>query len=102
MAVLRLILNTVLSPVDITLRNRLAMLETLTRIPLQELRSGQPANISCVSGNPQDVARLAEMGLRCGTQVCAVRGGNTCILQIEGHRMCVRTSKDLAILVTPA
>jgi Fe2+ transport system protein FeoA len=78
------------------------MLKSLARIPLQKLRAGQPANISCVTGNPQDVARFAEMGLRCGTRVCVVRGGNTCILQVEGHRMCVRPSKELAILVTPA
>lgn len=78
------------------------MLKSLARIPLQKLRAGQPADISCVTGNPQDVARLAEMGLRCGTRVSVVRGGNTCILQLEGHRMCVRPSKELMILVTPA
>ncbi len=78
------------------------MSEILTDIPLQKLRAGQPANISCVTGSPQDVARLAEMGLRCGTRVSVLRGGNTCILQLEGHRMCVRPSKELVILVKPA
>ena len=78
------------------------MLKTLGSIPLQKLPTGQIAEIACIKGNPQDVARLSEMGLRCGAQICAIRGGNTCILQLDGHRLCLRPSKELAIHVTPA
>jgi Fe2+ transport system protein FeoA len=78
------------------------MLKTETPVPIQQLAAGQPACVACLNGAPNDVARLAEMGIQRGTNLCVVRGGKTCILQIDGCRMCVRASDEMEILVTPS
>ena len=71
-------------------------------IPLQRLRPGQLAKVAGLHGSNHDVARLAEMGLRKGTIVSVTRGGITSIVQLlNGSRLCVRTSSELVILVTP-
>ena len=70
-------------------------------IPLKTLRAGQHAEIASLIGRAQDVARLAEMGLRRGTPVLVIRNGITCILQLEGNRLCIRLSSELVILVNP-
>lgn len=80
-------------------------LENPTRtedIPLQQLNPGQLAKVAGLYGTNHDVARLAEMGLRQGTVVSVTRGGITSIVQLlNGSRLCVRTSNELVILVTP-
>jgi Fe2+ transport system protein FeoA len=71
-------------------------------IPLQKLRAGQLAEVVSLRGSNQEVSRLAEMGLRKGAVVSVNRGGITSIVQLlNGSRLCVRTSKDLEILVAP-
>ena len=71
-------------------------------IPLQRLSRGQTARVAGLHGTNHDVARLAEMGLRKGTIVSVTRGGITSIVQLlNGSRLCVRTSSELFILVTP-
>ena len=78
--------------------------EALTRasaIPLQRLRVGQRGCITALTGRVHDVARLAEMGLRRGAEVTVLRNGITCILQLDGNRLCIRLSKDLMIFVAP-
>ena len=78
------------------------MIKPITQIPLQQLRPGNQANISCLQGCPHDVARFSELGLQRGAKVSIIRGGNTCILKLDGNCMCVRPSKQLTILVEPA
>ena len=71
-------------------------------ILLQSLRPGQLAEVVSLGGLPDEVARLAEMGLRTGIVVSVSRGGITCIVQLlNGSRLCVRPSRDLMIFVTP-
>ncbi len=69
-------------------------------VPLRDLKAGQLATITSLHGSAQDVARLAEMGLRSGTDVVVIRNGITCIVQLEGCRLCIRLSADLQILVS--
>jgi Fe2+ transport system protein FeoA len=71
-------------------------------IPLKQLSPGQFAKVESLSGRNYEIARMAEMGLRCGTVVSVTRGGITSIVQLlNGSRLCVRTSKHLEIMVTP-
>ncbi len=72
-------------------------------IPLKQLSAGQLATVTSMRGTNHEIARMAEMGLRCGTIVSVTRGGITSIVQLlNGSRLCVRTSKNLEILVTLA
>ena len=70
-------------------------------VPLRTLRSGQRAVVVSLNGSAHEVARLSEMGLRRGVQLTVLRNGITCILQLEGHRLCIRLSKELVVLVIP-
>jgi len=71
-------------------------------IPLQQLSPGKLAKVESLRGTNHEIARMAEMGLRCGTIVSVTRGGITSIVQLlNGSRLCVRTSKHLEILVSP-
>ncbi len=71
-------------------------------IPLQRLGSSRMATVVSVRGTNHEIARLAEMGLRSGTIVSVTRGGITSIVQLlNGSRLCVRTSIQLEILVSP-
>ena len=80
----------------------LEMPQQLVEIPLQELGSGQMARVAGLYGSHHAVARLAEMGLRKDSLVSVTRGGITSIVQLlNGSRLCVRTSHDLVIMVTP-
>jgi len=71
-------------------------------IMLQKLNPGQLAKVVGLHGSDDEIARLAEMGLRQGTVVSVTRGGITCIVQLlNGSRLCVRTSRELVIFVKP-
>lgn len=71
-------------------------------IPLRKLLPGQLAEVASLLGSNHEVSRLAEMGLRKGVIVSVTRGGITSIVQLlNGSRLCVRTSKQLEIWVTP-
>ena len=69
---------------------------------LQQLRPGQLAKVVGFDGSNHEIARLTEMGLRKGEIVSVTRGGITCIVQLlNGSRLCIRTSRELMILVLP-
>lgn len=70
-------------------------------IPLKQLCSGCLATVESLRGSNHEIARMAEMGLRCGAVISVTRGGITSIVQLlNGSRLCVRTSGDLEIFVT--
>ena len=72
-------------------------------IPLNLLRSGQTARIGHVTGRPEQVHRLEELGLRGGTQIEMVQAGTPCIIRLAGHRqLCFRADDLLRVLVRPA
>lgn len=70
-------------------------------IPLDMLRSGERASVADVSGDPQWVHRMAELGLRNGSEVQMVRGGSPCLLKVGGCQLCLRTDDSSRILVCP-
>ncbi len=70
-------------------------------ISIRSLSPEQSAVVASVRGNSHDVARLAEMGLRKGVVVSAVRQGATSIIKIEFQSICIRLAADVEILVTP-
>ena len=70
-------------------------------IPLRELRAGQSAHISRLTGRPEQIHRLEEFGFRGGTCIEMFRPGNPCILRMGGSKVCFRAEELLDIFVVP-
>ncbi len=71
-------------------------------IPLGLLESGEWAEITDVSGNPNIVSRLSELGLMNGCKLCMLQQGKTCLLQVGESRLslgCILA--DCKIMVRP-
>ncbi len=68
-------------------------------IPLNLLPTGQTANIDRVTGQPDQVHRLEELGLRGGATIEMVQSGSPCIVRLAGQKLCVRADELLSILV---
>lgn len=70
-------------------------------IPLSALNAGNHGRIHSVIGSSELVRHLAELGLQSGAQLEMVRPGATCILRINGVKLCVRGDELLRVMVTP-
>jgi len=70
-------------------------------IPLRCLRAGQIGEVDQVVGDPQQVHRLQELGLRQGSKVEMVQAGSPCIIRTSGSKLCFRHSEMLGVLVRP-
>jgi Fe2+ transport system protein FeoA len=72
------------------------------RVPLAHLPPGQTALIDELLGNPAQIHRLEEMGLRRGAKVEVVQPGRPCIIRLGGHKLCFRTDELTSVLVRRA
>jgi ferrous iron transport protein A len=70
-------------------------------IPLSALLAGNRGRIHSVVGSSELIRHLAELGLKSGTQLEMVRPGATCILRINGTKLCIRGDELLRVMVTP-
>lgn len=70
-------------------------------VPLLQLMAGESALVESVAGSSELVRHLAELGLKSGTQLEMVRPGATCILRINGTKLCVRGDEMLRVMVMP-
>jgi Fe2+ transport system protein FeoA len=70
-------------------------------VPLSQLMAGEFALVESIAGSSELVCRLAELGLCNGTPLEMVRPGATCILRINGTKLCVRGDELLRVMVTP-
>lgn len=70
-------------------------------VPLNQLSSGQPAEISDIKGQAGHVHRLHEFGLRLGTRIQMFRPGNPCIIRMAGSKVCIRMDDSLQVMVKP-
>jgi ferrous iron transport protein A len=68
-------------------------------LPLAALPPGQWAHVHRLVGDPQQVHRLEELGLRGGVRVEMLRSGSPCIIRLDGHRLCFRDGELLRVLV---
>ncbi len=71
-------------------------------IPLNRLRAGEAAQIVEVTGSPEQVQRVKELGLRGGAEISVVRGGTPCIIRLAGQTLCIRANESLGVLARPA
>jgi len=70
-------------------------------IPLSALPAGQMAQVRQIVGQPPQVKRLAELGIRDGADICVVQSGSPCIVQLNASRLCFRDGDLLRVLVEP-
>ena len=70
-------------------------------MPLDMLQAGEWAEVHEVSGQDAWVGRLAEMGIRQGCRLQVVQPGATCLLDIGGCKLCLRSGDCSQILVRP-
>ena len=68
-------------------------------LPLDLLRDGESCVVMEVTGDPDWIGRLAEMGISNGRRVHVLRQGSPCLLEVEGTRLSVRNEGALQILV---
>ncbi|TWU28198.1 FeoA family protein [Bythopirellula polymerisocia] len=70
-------------------------------ITLGMLRSGQQATVHSLVGSTELVRHLSELGIHEGALLEMLRPGSTCILRINGTKLCVRGDELLRVMVTP-
>ena len=70
-------------------------------LPLELLQAGEWAEVQDVSGEPDWVGRMAELGVRAGCRLCVLQPGSPCLLQVGGCRLCLRGDCLMRILVRP-
>jgi Fe2+ transport system protein FeoA len=68
-------------------------------IPLNLLHPGQTADVGVVTGRPEQVHRLEELGLRGGAQIEMIQTGSPCIIRLAGQKLCFRADDLLRVLV---
>lgn len=71
----------------------------LDLMPLDQMPPGRCATIVRLSGCPDHVRRLEEIGLRRGTTVQIVRSGRPCIVRVNGNRLCIRCCELMHVWV---
>ena len=67
--------------------------------PLQMLSAGQRARIDQLLGQPDEVHRLQELGIRVGKPVEVLQSGATCIVKLDGARLAFRDHDGFRVLV---
>ena len=70
-------------------------------LPLECLRPGEWAEVRDVSGEPDWIGRLAELGVRIGSRIQMLRGGSPCLIQVGGGRLSLRGEQSAGVLVRP-
>lgn len=70
-------------------------------MPLDMVNAGEWAEVEDVSGVPEWVGRLADLGIRQGCRLQVVRPGVTCLLSVAGCKLCLRGGECSQILVRP-
>jgi ferrous iron transport protein A len=73
--------------------------ESFTRLPLEFIRPGEWAEVEDVTGEPDWVSRMAELGLRAGIRLRVVRQGSPCLLQVGCSRLSLRSHATAQIWV---
>lgn len=68
-------------------------------MPLDLMNSGEHGVIAEVSGRPEFVVRLEEMGLHAGARIRMVRPGSPCIIELNHHKISFRLDGSGSVLV---
>lgn len=72
-----------------------------TLLPLEMLSAGEWGEVQAVTGEAVWVGRLAELGIRGGTQVQVLQAGSPCLLNVDGCRLSLRGECACQVFVRP-
>ena len=70
-------------------------------MPLDMLRPGEWADVEEITGTPEWIGRLAELGLQHGCRLQVLQPGATCLLRVADCKLCIRGDDFAQILVRP-
>ncbi|MFN4258847.1 MAG: ferrous iron transport protein A [Gemmataceae bacterium] len=70
-------------------------------LPLELLGSGEWAEVVDVSGEAAWVGRLAELGIRIGSQLQMLQAGSPCLLRVGSARLSLRGELAMQVMVRP-
>jgi len=70
-------------------------------VPIEYLSPECEGIVVELAGEEPNIHRLEEMGIRCGCRIRMLCPGETCLLAIEGKKMCVRLGGSAEIFVCP-
>lgn len=70
-------------------------------VPVEFLAPEAEGVVVDLCGEEKNVHRLEELGIRCGCKIRMLCPGETCLLAIEGKKMCLRLNATAEILVQP-
>ena len=68
-------------------------------IPLVHMAIGAKAQVGRLLGQPDQVQRLEELGLRSGTIVEMLQNGSPCIIRFAESKLCFRPNEEVGVLV---
>ncbi|MEO8495072.1 MAG: FeoA domain-containing protein [Planctomycetota bacterium] len=70
-------------------------------LPLNMLARGQCASIEQLFGQPEQVHRLEELGLRAGVAIEMLQPGTPCIVRVADQKLCFRNADLFSVIVRP-
>ena len=70
-------------------------------VPVEYLSPECEGIVVELAGEGPNIHRLEEMGIRCGCRIRMLCPGETCLLAIEGKKMCLRLGGSAEIFVCP-
>jgi Fe2+ transport system protein FeoA len=70
-------------------------------LPLELLGPGEWGEVQTVTGEPAWIGRLAELGIRHGSQVQVIQPGSPCLLNVAGCRLSLRGECACQVFVRP-
>jgi Fe2+ transport system protein FeoA len=68
-------------------------------MPLQLMAPGETGLIENVTGRPEWIGRMAEIGIRHGNRIQVLAPGSPCLLLVGECRLCLRMDECAQILV---
>lgn len=68
-------------------------------VPITALLPGERAEVRQLVGQPEQVRRLEELGVRSGVSLEMVQSGTPCIVRVGNARLCFRDGEMCSVLV---
>jgi len=70
-------------------------------VPVEYLSPECEGIVVELAGEGPNIHRLEEMGIRCGCRIRMLCPGETCLLAIDGKKLCLRLGASAEIFVCP-
>lgn len=76
-------------------------MKTVLDLPIELLEPDTVAEVTDVSGRPDWVARMAELGIRPGGRLRILRAGHPCLIQVGATRYSYRGDGNGTVIARP-